>query len=183
MNKKTRKNLVLAVLLSVVGGIFFTYFYSKSMVVVGIPNEEVVANEPRVESSTPYQDQMDRCPYDVSVGDRFICISNFAERTTVEADALAHKLITQAPVRLKEITTQNDGPMSWEYGGPDFLEHLPGIVKVAQKAKDQYINSVCTLASMKIFGSTGMDVEEEACRYYFTEQYLEVLKGLEGGLK
>lgn len=162
---------------------FCSFFYSSNIAVFSTLNEADVVSESTEKSDTPYQDKMDKCPYNASVGDRFVCIADYSERITAEADTLANKLITQAPLRIKEVITKKDGPMPWEYGGTDFLAYLPEMVEKSRKAKDQYIESVCMLASMKIFGSTGMDIEEEACRYYYTEQYVEILKGLEGSVK
>ncbi len=173
MNKKITF-LIWVVLLSVtVISIFFAFQSSKKIVVM---------SEPDFTESTPFMNTMSQCPSDINVSDRFVCISKLAETTDMEADTLANKLITQAPVRLKEITSKNVGPAPFEYGGEDFLKALPEVVGEAQKRKNEYIVSVCNLAQMNIFGGSGMDLEAEACRYYYTEQYLKILKNLEGGL-
>ncbi len=130
-----------------------------------------------------FMNQVPQCPDDTNISDRFVCLSNLADATNKETDVLANKLITQAPVRLKEITSTNTGPASFEYSGKDFLTDLPIQVGKAQKVKDDYINNVCNLASMKIYKGSGMDLEQNACRYYFTEKYLRILKSLESSLK
>ncbi len=139
-------------------------------------------NEITLKQSKLFMDKVTQCPNDINTSDRFICLFNLAEATVKETNALAEKLISQAPIRLKEIETSKTGPASFVYGGEDFLNALPEQVKKAQKAKDQYINSICNLTSMTIFGGSGMDLEQNACSYYFTNEYLQILKGLEGGL-
>ena len=126
-------------------------------------------------------DDISMCP-DINTSDRYVCLHNLTEATNKEADVLADKLITQAPIRLREIITTQTGPVSFVYGGKDFLTDLPIQVEKAQKAKDEYINSICNLDSMKIYGGSGMDLEIEACKYHFTNEYFQILKKLEGGL-
>lgn len=129
-----------------------------------------------------FMDNVSQCPDNVSVPEQFDCLYELADVTEKEADALANKLISQAPIRLEEITTKNIGPVSFVYGGSSFLTDLPIQVKRAQKVRDEYIKSVCNLTSMTIYGGSGMDLEQNACRYYFINEYLQILKSLEGGL-
>lgn len=173
MNKKITLSILVVLLLVTAIGIFFAFHSSKKIVVV---------SEPDFTKSTPFMNMMSECPSDINVSDRFVCISKLAKTTETEVDTLANKLITQAPVRLKEITSKNTGPASFEYGGEDFLTALPEVVREAQKVRSEYVASVCNLAQMNIFGGSGMDLEAEACRYYYTEQYLKILKHLERGL-
>jgi hypothetical protein len=167
--------LIWIVLLSItIFSLFFAYEHSKYI---------AVAPEQDSGDSTLYLWMgVSQCPDDADTSDMFACLYNFADATSKEANALANKLITQAPIRLKEITSTNTGPVSFVYGGSDFLTDLPIQVEKAQKAKDEFINSVCNLASMKIYGGSGMDLEQTACKYHFTEEYLQILKSLEGGL-
>jgi len=139
--------------------------------------------EPNFSVSTPYLGLVvQQCSDDINVSDRFVCIADLASTTLVAADTIADKLIIQSPKRLKELTSVKDAPMSWEYGGEEFLKNLPQGVLSAQEARDKYFNGVCGLDSMVIFGSSGIGLEIEACRYYYAKQFLAVLQRLEGGL-
>lgn len=173
MSKKVTYLVWVALLSVAVTCLFFARYSLKNVVIVAGLD---------FQASTPFTDTISICPPDTSVGDRFICISRLLEKTVTEVDALENKIMLQAPIRLREVTSKNNGPMSWEYGGENFLRSLPEAISEPQKSKSQYINSVCGLAGMNIFGSTGMDIERDACKYYYTEQYLKVLKNIEGGL-
>ncbi len=168
MNKKITYLIWIILLIITICSLYFAYKYSKNVSVTQ-------------KQSNMFMDDISQCP-DTNTSDRYVCLHNLAETTNKEADALADKLITQAPIRLKEITTTQTGPTSFVYGGRDFLTDLPIQVEKVQKAKDEYINSVCNLDSMKIYGGSGMDLEIEACRYHFTNEYLQILKDLESGL-
>jgi len=169
MGKKTTYSVWLILLAVTIFSLFFAFSNSKDTEVAGADKALLM-------------DQIPQCSDDTNTSDRFVCLFDLADTTSKEADALANKLITQAPIRLKEITSTNTGPASFEYGGEDFLTDLPIQVGNAQKAKNEYINSVCNLASMKIYGGSGMDLEQNACRYHFTHEYLQILKKLEAGL-
>ncbi len=173
MNKKITLTIWSILLLITAFSLFFAYNHSKS---------SVVTTEQNLSSSNLFMDNVSQCPDDTNTSDRFACIYNLSDITTKEADALANKLITQAPIRLKEITSTSTGPVSFVYGGSEFLKNLPDGVKKAQKLKNDYIDTVCSLAEMKIFGGSGMDLEKEACIYHFTQEYLQILKNLEAGL-
>lgn len=134
-------------------------------------------------SSTPFMDLALLCPQDTNTSDRYSCLAKLADKTDAEAKVLANKLISQAPIRLKEINTTNTGPVVFEYGGSDFLENLPILVKKTEKFKDDYITNICNLAAMNIYGGSGMDLEFQACRYFFINKYLEILKRLEAGVE
>ncbi len=168
MNKKL--SLILWLIVLVLTIINLVIMFDK-------PKQEVIPEQIEL-----FMDKVIRCPDDINTSDRFVCLFNLAESTNKEANALAEKLISQAPIRLKEIKTSKTGPASFVYGGEDFLTALPEQVKKAQQVKDQYINSLCNLTSMTIFGGSGMDLEKNACSYYFTNEYLQILKSLEGGL-
>ena len=177
MSKKFTYSIWIVLLLITIFSLFFAYEHSKYIAVTPEQNSSVSTS-----TSTLFLDSVSQCPDDTDTSDEYVCLSNLADATTKEADILANKLITQAPIRLKEITSTNNGPVSFVYGGSDFLTDLPTQVKNAQKTKDQYINSICNLASMEIYGGSGMDLEQSACQYHFTEEYLQILKSLEGGL-
>ncbi len=166
---KRETYLIWIILLMItVGNLFFTYKHSQNIAIAP-------------EKSNMFMDDISQCP-DTNTSDMYVCLYNLAETINKEADTLANKLITQAPIRLKEIITTQKGPASFVYGGKDFLTDLPIQVEKAQKAKDDYINSVCNLNSMKIYGGSGVDLEIEACKYHFTNEYLQILKNLENGL-
>jgi len=168
MNKKITYLIWIILLIITISSLFFAYNHYQNIAIVP-------------EKSNMFMDDISQCP-DTNTSDRYVCLHNLAETTNKEADALVDKLITQAPIRLKEITKTQTGPVSFVYGGRDFLTDLPIQVEKAQKAKDDYINSVCNLNSMKIYGGSGVDLEIEACKYHFTNEYLQILKKLEGGL-
>lgn len=127
-------------------------------------------------------DNIPECPNNESTSDRYSCISKLSEATNEEADTLSEKLISQSPIRLEEINSTQTGPVPFVYGGSDFLTLLPIQVSKVQQTKDDYIKSICNLTSMTMFGGSGMDLEQNACNYYFTNEYLQILKSLEGGL-
>jgi hypothetical protein len=122
---------------------------------------------------TPFRDDMlDKCPADTNVPDQFGCIYYFASTTKEEADNLAKKLISVSP--------QKAGTgISFEFGSAESLTYMVDFVSKAQKAKDDYVNNICNLDSMKIYGGSGMDLEQNACIYYYNEQYLRILQSLE----
>lgn len=159
------------IVLLVIGGLVF------------VAKNNTVKKVPQITTSTPFMDMALECPDNTSVSDRYVCLYELAEKTETEATVLAQKLIIEAPIRLQEIKTTNTGPASFEYGGEDFLENLPVLVKNTEKAKGDYIQNICGLAQMNIFGGSGMDLEGEACRFHFTNQYLQILKKLEAGVK
>ncbi len=174
-NKTSYISWILLILLIITSLWFKFYFCSnKSQVVINILD---------LSTNTPFINNIsDKCPGDINVSDQFACIYSLASTTKFQADTLANKLITEAPIRLKQIQSSNDGPVSFEYGGSDFLGNLPELIKRTQKAKEEYVNNICALNSMKIFGGSGMDLEQNACIYYYNEQYLEILRGLESGV-
>ena len=177
MSKKMTYLIWTVLLLITIFSLFFAYEHSKLIAVAPEQNSSISTS-----TSTLFLDNISQCPDDTDTSDEYVCLYNLADATSKEANALANKLITQAPIRLKEITSTNTGPVSFVYGGSDFLTDLPTQVKKAQTVKDEFINSVCNLASMKIYGGSGMDLEQVACQYHFTEEYLQILKNLEGGL-
>lgn len=173
MNKAITYFIWIALLTISAGSLFFLYDKPKNV---------VVAPEQVFGGANFFMDNISQCPNNVSVSEQFSCLYNLADATDKEANILAEKLISQAPIRLAEITIKKTGPVSFVYGGSDFLINLPVQVKRAQQAKDEYIKSVCNLTSMTIYGGSGMDLEQNACKYYFTNEYLQILKSLEGGL-
>ena len=129
-----------------------------------------------------FMDKIIECPDDMNVSDRFSCIYKLNEKTNSETNELVKKIISQAPLRLKEIRGGDVGPLSFEYGGEDFLTNLPVVIKKVEESRNQFIESVCISSSMIIFGGSGMDLEKNACMYFFNKQYLEIIKNLENGL-
>ncbi len=140
-------------------------------------NSDIVSKESKL-----FLNKIIECPNDTSTSDMFSCIKNITDVAVNDSEILSKKLISQASIRLEQIKNKNIGPASFEYGGEDFLTMLPIQIKKAEEVKDQYINSVCNLASMNIFGGSGMDLEQNACKYYFINEYIQILKTLENGL-
>jgi hypothetical protein len=173
MNKKITYIIWFILLVITIGSLFFALNNTK---------EVTITQKQSFGGVNFFMNNVSQCPNTVSVSEQFSCLYKLAEATEKEADTLAQKLITQAPIRLEEITTKNTGPVSFVYGGEDFLKALPVQVKRAQQVKDEYISSVCGLTSMTIYGGSGMDLEQNACKYYFINEYLQIFKSLEGGL-
>jgi hypothetical protein len=174
MNKKTTYIIWFILLATTISSLYL---------VLSKPNDVVITPEQNFGGVNYFMKKISQCPNNVSVSDQFGCLHKLAEATTKEADELAEKLISQSPIRLKEITEDiTKGPETFAYGGADFLTVLPIQVKKAQEVKDQYIGSVCNLTSMTIFGGSEMDLEQNACNYYYTNEYLQILKSLEPGL-
>lgn len=169
MDKKLSLIIWMAVLILTIVNLVFIFNKNEIKVVT-------------IEESNLFMDKVAQCPSDINTSDRFVCLSRLARATDDEANALAEKLISQSPIRLEEINTTEIGPFAFVYGGSDFLTVLPIQVKKAQLAKDEYIESICNLTSMTIFGGSGMDLEQNACKYHFTNEYLQILRSLEGGL-
>ncbi len=112
----------------------------------------------------PYLSLLDQCR-NGTVPDNYACVYKLAHSTLKEADAIAEKLIQASPsVNTKYI--------------PEFYEVLPGKVQVTQKVKDAYFDAFCDLDSMLMYGGTGSTTEREACRYFYAEKYLDLLKSL-----
>lgn len=172
MSKRLTIIIWVVLLLTTFSSLYLLYKHSQPIVII----------QPDFTQKTPFLNIISGCPADINVNDLFVCISKLVDKTSAEADTLANKLITQSSIRLREITSTTTGPVSFQYGGADFLRNLPDLVRQAQKNRKQYISSVCNLDQLNIFGGSGMDLEREACRQYYTKQYLNILKNLEGGL-
>ena len=141
-----------------------------------------LSNDIETNVSTIYLDQTPECPDDVTTSDRSICLYALVRKIEAKVNALEQKLVTGAPIRLKELSMVENAPRRWEYGGEPFLKDLPLAIQTAKKSKEEYLKGICFLDSMYIYGGTGMNLEEQACRYHYLRQYFTVLKRLEGGL-
>jgi len=198
---KQYKYIVIVVSLIILGGAFYSLNFKTEqepkMVETEIVNsdkivEDIKCPEPKDLTKTEevskfggvnfFMNNVSQCPSNTSTSDRFGCLYKLAEATEKEASTLAEKLISQAPIHLEEIKTEKTGPVPFVYGGADFLTTLPVQVSKAQQVKDEYIRSVCNLTSMTIYGGSGMDLEQNACKYYFNNEYLQILRSLEEGL-
>jgi hypothetical protein len=155
------------------------------------PNDPDNADRIDSDAIKPVPDFSDSTPFfsvapvecrETNVSDGYACIFKYADTAVASADALAKKLITRAPQRLKELDSDPEAPITFEYGGSDFLTDLPDGVQMAQESRDKYLKGICGLDSMKIYGGSGMDLEQQACRYYYANQYLQILKRLEAGV-
>ncbi len=136
-------------------------------------SETVVISTPDFNDNTPFINNIsDKCPANVSVPEQFSCIAKLADETVLKADTLAKKLISVSPQKAST-------GISFEFGSAESLTYMVDFVSKAQKAKDDYVNNICNLDSMKIYGGSGMDLEQNACIYYYNEQYLRILQSLE----
>ena len=119
---------------------------------------------PDFASATPFRAfTLDQCsPADLTIPDEFACVFKLANATVDEANMLADKLIAVS-TKLPEGTSE--------------------AIQKAQKAMGAFTDSVCDLDAVKIYGGTGMRLETEACRYYYSKQYLDILKGIERSTK
>lgn len=111
---------------------------------------------------TVYGSEDGYCP-PTNTSDDYVCIYKLAHSTLDKADALAQKLMNASPA------TSTD----------EYIQDLRANVLSAQKARDGYFDAICNLDEMVIYGGSGMDLEREACRHYYAEQYLKVLQKLE----
>jgi hypothetical protein len=101
-----------------------------------------------------------------NIPDEQACIAKLADSTLAEADILANKLLRTSPEKNVE---KNEG----------YYEALRSAVQSAQNTRDNHINAYCDLDGMRIYGGTGQFREIGACRYYYAQQYLSLLKGIE----
>jgi hypothetical protein len=132
---------------------------------------EITQQVPDFSSRTPYiAITYAQCPPNVSVPDEYTCIYNLAYSTLDEADTLADKLLHTS-------SATNGEQMA------GFYDSLHKSVQSAQKARDTYFDAVCDADTVLNYGSTGTLSEQRACMYYYADQYLNVLKGLEQALK
>jgi hypothetical protein len=99
------------------------------------------------------------CP-NVDVSDDYGCIYKLSHSTLEHTDMIAAGLIAD----------------------PATPKVLLARLKAAQSARDAYFDGVCGLDEMLIYGGSGMDLEHEACRYYYARQYLNVLQKLLQGI-
>lgn len=103
---------------------------------------------------------MEECP-ETNVPDWQNCSQKLAESTMATADSLAsslsysHSLIPLAAIKA---------------------------IKNVRDVQDKYIESICNLDGLKIYGSSGGALEFGACKFYFADQYLKLLRGLEKNL-
>lgn len=183
VNKKITYITWVVLLTITVGSLFFAFNDSENMNVIHQPENIIETKEiPGFDDANFFMNNVSQCQNTASVSEQFFCLYQLAEVTEKEANILAEKLISQASIRLEEINTEKIGPVSFVYGGADFLTALPVQVSKAQQVKDEYIKSICNLTSMTIFGGSGMDLEQNACKYYFNNEYIQILKSLERGL-
>jgi hypothetical protein len=187
MLKAHRKNaLIFATLLATIIIISVGFFLRKEAPIAELPHrtqKEVM--KPDFSTATPFLSLMEqsKCSSEnLSVSDQYRCIAAITKNTLNEIDVLADKLISTSLKRSLETKTAKNSPMPWEFGGKDFLDELPVNVKSAQSARDAYLDSICVLDAMKIYGGSGTDLEVESCKYYYAQQYLKIIKSLESWL-
>ncbi|MEK7194262.1 MAG: hypothetical protein AAB660_01045 [Patescibacteria group bacterium] len=151
--------LCLTIVLST--GFFFLGWYMHQPTTTGMEYA------PDFTSRTPFLAlAYDACPPNVAVPEMYACIYKLSHSTLDEADILAKELIQTSP---EKNTEQHAG----------FYESLHANIQSAQKTRDTYIDGVCDLDMMLIYGGTGATSEREACRYYYALKYLNTLKSLD----
>ena len=128
---------------------------------------------PSLPQPSLYLNRVPKSCQDTDTADATQCIEDYATSTTAQANTLAQRLVLAAPERAKQASSTPDFPIYFSYGGTDFLADLPIGVQKAQQVKGSYIDTLCKLDSMNLYW---------ACVYYNEQQYLGVLKSLEGGL-
>lgn len=107
--------------------------------------------------------------------DATACVWRFASSTAYEADILAEQLVSG---NLGHPGASVSGyPI---FGGEGFASDLSMGVRQAEKTRQSYIETICKLDSMTLYGGSGIDLEQGACEYYNQLQYLTLLKHLRG---
>ena len=145
-----KKYLYIAAIVATIAGGGIVY------VLHTIPTVATIRDAPDFNSATPYLHLVrESCP-ETDVSDDYVCIYRLSHSTLAAADALANKLIADPPVPTE----------------------LPEQIRAAQKVRDTYFDGVCGLDEMLIYGGSGMDLEREACRYYYAQEYLQILQHL-----
>jgi len=110
------------------------------------------------------------CPF-VNTPDTEACITSLASSTLAEADTLAHKLAEASP------GTNTDQFVA------SYYDELRASVRSAQKARNTYLDAICGLNGLLSYGGTGMGSDIQACRYYYAQLYLNLLKDLDKPIK
>lgn len=160
-----KKFIYIVVLLILSVGFFFIGWYVHYIILTSTSR---VSSGPFFAELTPYLHLVygkGKCS-NVNTSDDYVCIYNLSHSLLAEADILASKLMQTSPAISSD---QASG----------FYDVLHTNIQTAQKARDAYFNAICGLDEMLIYGGSGMDLEREACRYYYAEQYLDILKSLE----
>ena len=156
-----------------VGSYTFGVSAKRPVLVPAVPETAELKCGPDFGKDTPYLDQIrNTCP-NVDTADDYVCIAKLSNEIVTDANAQTVALITNAQEAIKERTTKDGVPPAY---ASDFLSELPASIKAAQKSRDGYVDTICNLDSMLIYGGTGANLEREACRYYYTQQYLELIK-------
>jgi len=146
-------------------GFYFLGLYTHCSTSMPLPINQ---NIPDFTSSTPYLDfvyRTEACA-ETNTADDYVCIYKLSHSKLTEADTLANRLL--------QTTQERSGVQMMGY-----YEALHTRAQAAQKARDEYFTGLCELAEMTIYGGSGADLEREACMYYYTLQYIDLLKKLE----
>lgn len=160
-----KKLIYIAILMILSVGFFFIGWYMHYILSTSAGR---VSSGPFFTELTPYLHLVygdGKCS-NVNTSDDYVCIYNLSHSLLEEADILANKLIQTSPV------INSDQALG-------FYDVLHTNIQTAQRTRDAYFDAICDLDEMLIYGGSGMDLEREACRYYYTEQYLNILKALE----
>ena len=98
----------------------------------------------------------------------YACVAGLAGIVINEADELSEKLL--------KTSAETDNPYMHE----GYYENLHEYLQLVQNNKDAYLDSFCELDGMTLYGGTGIMGEIASCHYYFANQYLNLLKSIEG---
>lgn len=141
-------------------GFFFLGKYTHKSTSIDADN---LVYEPELNAFEPFISNF--CPF-ANTPDTQTCAHNLAELTIRESNILANKII--------KTSTEDSSELSIYYN-----KYLREAIESTQKTRDGYINDFCKLDSLLSYGGTVMTTEAEACRYYYINQYLSLLKELD----
>ena len=154
-------------------------------IVVGVVGYElgIHAREPAPEAKPtlvlptpgPYLALIPQDCQNTDTADATACVWSYASSTAHEADMLAKGLVS-ADLGQPEAAV----PGYPIFGGADFSSDLSIGVRKAEQRRQSYIDTICKLDSMMLYGGSGIDLEQGACEYYYEALYLDILKGLQG---
>src|SRR3989344_404241 len=165
MDRRARHILLLTIF-SVAFYFFGSYMHQPVRISTSIDTELVNSDSRKFYSSFV----SGTCPF-INTPDTEDCIAGLASSTLAEADMLADKLI-------KSVPEENADQFVVSY-----YDGLHANVRSTQKVRDAYFEAVCSLNGLLSYGGTGMNSDIQACRYYYAQLYLNLLKSLDKPIK
>ncbi len=161
--------ITLAALLVVGGGAYWLGAHSHRI---------TLENQPALGFPQPgsYLTLMPEDCQNTDTADATACIWSYASSTADKAET-----------RTQEAILGNRGQVSLPsgypiFGGSDFAKDLAIGVQRAERTRQGYIDTLCKLDAMNLYGGSAIELEVGACEYYNEVLYLDVLKSLEGRL-